>query len=58
MSIDQENGKKQSGTKTAFLNWISNQFSEIFFFIWIAVTWLKIDQIQQVGGVDDKLRDF
>ena len=31
MSIGQENGKKQSGTKTAFLNWISKQFWKLLF---------------------------
>ena len=66
MSIIQENSKKRSGTKTAFLNWIWLQFLKIFHFLQIAVTWLKIIRILQVGGVlessgpllDDGHRDF
>ena len=66
MSISQENSKKRSGTKTAFLNWIWLQFLKIFHFLQIAVTWLKIIRILQVGGVlessgpplDDGHRDF
>ena len=51
LSFGQENSQKQSGTKTVFLNWIRHQFLEIFHFLWIAATWLKINQFQQVGGV-------
>ena len=66
MSFDQEISQKQSGTKTAFTNQSIKPILENFDFLSIAITWLKIIRILQVGGVlessgpplDDGHRDF